>query len=443
VRPSGLFKKIGLDVGLQSLNIKTIEIVNKDSFNFSHRSFMEYFIARWVWDCTNSQHDGLIDEDVIRQYLPRRELNIESTNFAREIWQALYSNMDTKIIALRQSVYVWRWLQCAGVSDTTVEIHTALFKLILALGLVKKTITQLAIESHGKYLIKNQTINLQNLEFIQERWEDLDFSPLPSIDFSNANLLCLRAWRCNFGRMQCEGGNWAQTVFRDCEMGGIDWGSADKGGMMIRYGEKKPITKALKGPWTQDSRIVNHFIACFISDLDIIAVTKNNVTIFDLITGRYKKQKQINIDYEPEIRLSIDCKYLNLISDSKVITLDFKTLEKTKIKLFEFPTYLDSIPFEIINNDKFSIINVFDKKERLIRKVSVTFDVEKQQHYNGNRIFKQRYSRFNPYAMNRPQSAKFDVGGNLLDYDDEAADTWLFCLASGRSEPVETAMPVD
>jgi hypothetical protein len=39
--------------------------------------------------------------------------------------------------------------------------------------------------------------------------------------------------------------------------------------------------------------------------------------------------------------------------------------------------------------------------------------------------------------------AHFDLEGNLVDYDDEAADTWLFCLASGRPEPVETALPVD
>ncbi len=381
-----------------------------DRFNFSHRSFMEYFIARWVWDCTNSQHDGLIDEAVIRQYLPRRELNVEATNFAREIWQSMYNHSDTKNIALRQSVYVWRWLQCADVSDVSVEIHTTLFKLILALGLAKKGITQTVIETYRKYLIKNQTINLQNLELIQERWEDLDFSPLPGIDFRNANLLCLRAWRCNFGVMQCDGGNWAQTVFRDCEMSGMDWGTADKGGMMIRFGERKPITKALKGPWTMPFDANEGKSDLVIkNELNVVlCVHEKKVTFLthELKTGR-PISSLININYEN------------------------KSSETSVSKRFVWST---------INNDyeRYSL-NLFLVNEKSKKIERILFDFG----FNFIKNKKKKTISIHVSGQETSSYAVFNSYGNLLDYNDEAADTWLFCLASGRPEPLETALPVD
>ena len=39
-----------------------------------------------------------------------------------------------------------------------------------------------------------------------------------------------------------------------------------------------------------------------------------------------------------------------------------------------------------------------------------------------------------------PSTALFDAKGNLLDWDDEAIDTWLFSLASGTPEPIETVI---
>ena len=40
-------------------------------------------------------------------------------------------------------------------------------------------------------------------------------------------------------------------------------------------------------------------------------------------------------------------------------------------------------------------------------------------------------------------NAEFDERGNLTNYDEEAADSWLFCLASGKPEPVEFGEPVE
>ena len=40
-------------------------------------------------------------------------------------------------------------------------------------------------------------------------------------------------------------------------------------------------------------------------------------------------------------------------------------------------------------------------------------------------------------------NATFDTQGNLLSFDEEAADSWLFRLASGRAEPVEFGVPVE
>ncbi len=86
-----------VDMGAMQDDLRTATFIVRtsgrgDDFNFSHRSFMEYFIARWIWDCTQNQHDGVFDESVIRNYLPHRDLNAESTQFARELWQAQYNN---------------------------------------------------------------------------------------------------------------------------------------------------------------------------------------------------------------------------------------------------------------------------------------------------------------------------------------------------------------
>jgi len=49
-----------------------------------------------------------------------------------------------------------------------------------------------------------------------------------------------------------------------------------------------------------------------------------------------------------------------------------------------------------------------------------------------------------PYQSSRViGDAEFDAKGNLVSYTDEAADTWLFCLATGKSEPVEMAEMVE
>jgi hypothetical protein len=301
----------------------------------------------------------------------------------------------------------------------------------LALGLAKKGITQPAIELHGRYLIKNQPVNLQNLELIQERWEDLDFSPLPSIDFRNANLLCLRAWRCNFGRMQCDGGNWAQTVFRDCKMSLMDWGSADKGGMMIRYGEKKPIAKALKGPWSLAHTDVVGDMG-FSNDKNYIIATNGmlytsemalgNYYIWEIETGRgfesTKYTKHLfNINKTTTVKIGLHDK-----SHSLIYHFD----DNRKCRNFMTNKYiLISTKFTVTEKNKFQF--QLQRGKFLDLSIGSYNCVEAEEKHN----------------LQQHSFALFDTDGNLLDYDDEAADTWLFCLASGRPEPVETALPVD
>jgi hypothetical protein len=199
--------------------------------------------------------------------------------------------------------------------------------------------------------------------------------------------------------MQCDGGNWAQTVFRDCEMGGMDWGSADRGGMMIRFGERKPIIKALKGPWT---RPPNEDYAVFTIDerrgLVVCEDKINGIFLFDIKTGRS------STSFQSKNSISFFSLGFSSFKNLRFYGVDHRYLgKKLSDAPFRYLNYGSHFP-QIVYSNEIEITNM---------------------------------------GYQNDSYAHFDLEGNLVDYDDEAADTWLFCLASGRPEPVETALPVD
>jgi hypothetical protein len=63
--------------------------------------------------------------------------------------------------------------------------------------------------------------------------------------------------------------------------------------------------------------------------------------------------------------------------------------------------------------------------------------------YDVKERYQKRCISYASWKYANDSDTKFDAKGNLVSYSDEAADTWLFCLATGKPEPVEMAEMVE
>ena len=414
-----------------------------DQFNFAHKSFKEYFTARFVWECLALVDQGVLGTISACELLVSTSLNQETMTFLREWWasQAMINpehaiGSTSVLISLLQDPrvsFIPFYLDEAGnvvdrnkVAESekhgyfqAPDLHQTIFEIGLRLGLFEKEkiaqIRLLAVRRSPVNASLGKHLNLRGLEFKRDRWRNLDFSNFP-LDLRDANLLQLRTYRCDFGNTLCARANWAQTVMRNSTVKDLDWGegefAADRGGQMIRNGELKQPKKPLKGPWTKQSqtiyRIAHDLKFKFFKHGDFLVGNFDPHGIFkwDFFTGRL-------------------C--------AAVDEVDLSTASTTPISSAWASFNIDELTDQFFRQNLFSIYKPFAREKIYVLNSSQTLMIDVRRAKEVRCL----------HMYDLSGSATFDLSGNLHSFDEEAIDSWLFCLASGKPEPVEFGVPVD
>jgi WD40 repeat protein len=209
-----------------------------ERFAFAHRSFAEYFLARFLWDALLLTHQGELSDEALRSLLPTQALNKESSDFLQEIWAAQgqrYSPQELGEIVAP----VWRLLafeEAGAVAGESVASGETAYTPAPALhGMLWQTAIALGWPAlPRKALSSDKPLNLRGLQLVRSQWKDADFTRLPALDLRGTNLLQLRAHRCRFGQVQCDKQtNFAQSLLRNCETQAVVWNGADRAGQVI------------------------------------------------------------------------------------------------------------------------------------------------------------------------------------------------------------------
>jgi WD40 repeat protein len=278
-------------------------IVRPDAqrFSFAHRSFLEYFLARFVWDALAlCEMDALSDAD-LRHLLPTRALNAEAQLFLKEICANQLRRLGTASMRKRALPLVHALQTAPGHAPGTEPLSASqranLWQLVMDFDVTGETAQVMSLQAAPPvFAAATQALplNLSGLDFADQQWKEQDFSWLPPLDLRGANLLKLRARHVRFGRVLCGATtNWGQALLRYCDTAGIEWGASDRGGLIVRNekaearspkflalkvkGRKRgpPVAQpqsetsaqasavvAIPGPWTLPApRCISHIVA--------------------------------------------------------------------------------------------------------------------------------------------------------------------------------------
>ncbi|MDR3370891.1 hypothetical protein [Rhodoferax sp.] len=232
-------------------------IVRPDArqFNFAHRSYGEYFLARFMIDGLTQTLDGFWSPAQLRAYLPQRALNPESMVFLSQLWTADQAHQSAQTLT-RRAHLLCRLLQGEGsasnadmVNEAAPALHAVLWQMLRAIPWpIKADATGRAGSGSADVL----PINLRGLSFVEERWENLNLTKAPPLDLRGANLRGLYALRCQFGPVRCDAQtNFSQAVFRRCDTRELAWNGAQRAGLLVRGVGPVAAEQAtpLVGPW--------------------------------------------------------------------------------------------------------------------------------------------------------------------------------------------------
>ncbi len=264
--------------GLQNDLRTATFIVRPDErqFNFAHKSYGEYFLARFMVDSLTQVADGFWTLAQLRQHLPAHPLNRETTAFLNELWAMDHARLPPRSIRQRNDV-LCQMLQYQGLAPGSGQdmppappLHAVLWQMLCAISRPLSMANGQSLSQTQGYTITapaqspNIPLNLRGLSFAEQRWEGLDTRQAPPLDLRGASLRGLYALRCQFGQVLCNAQtNANQAVFRDCETRGISWNGAPRNGMVLRSSAnaryparpyllppEAPLPSALAAPWS-------------------------------------------------------------------------------------------------------------------------------------------------------------------------------------------------
>ncbi len=388
-------------------------------FSFAHKSYAEYFVARFILDGVDQVRYAALAVEDFHALLPDAELNREAMQFLTELWSAdcrplLWDETVRRVELLVGVLQREKPLpEYAGVStpQRLLRIAKQIFRNKGEHAyLLHQSLWRLLCESEselyeGLELRSVSPINLRDLNFESNVWRSLNFQRFPKLDLRGADLRGVHAIDVKFGRVQCNSEtNWSQAIMRNCDATNIEWNDAERTGLRLRatnptineYQLKTP----LNGPWT----------------LPLV------MDLHGLIEAEPKLE---NVDYAA----TSSCEYLLSLKSGAVERL---YPSATNLGCPEITTSSGNGYGLTADADGWVSETGGDRAYIGEAIPEITMD----QHG----AIRRRYSVRNAPPTFDPSWAEFDDQWRLVAYNDAAAEHWLFRIRDGVAEPIEAAL---
>ncbi len=136
----------------------------QDGFTFAHRSFMEFFLARHVWAIVEREE---MTNDQRRDLMPIRLVGLQVAKFFRELW---LTKSDQIVAAER----FWRLL-CV---ESKLDLHDTRETVIALAPQCNFALFGVALEANLPWPIPSVAVNLRGLTIDALRWERRKFPSL-------------------------------------------------------------------------------------------------------------------------------------------------------------------------------------------------------------------------------------------------------------------------
>jgi hypothetical protein len=396
-----------------------------DGFAFAHRSFQEFFLARHVVTILDQTDLAELTLRTERLLLPDRSLNRESLDFLFE----LHHSHTERWIARASRIWCWlsyeRDIESAeGDGETPAPApacHAILFRIAVDLRLDAP-----------------EDCHRANLRFSMLKEVVVEGIRLPPLDLRRAQLTSARFVRCESSSIWAQFSDAQSATFRDCSIGMINIAHAKSNKLLFRHAQRRPnLLYRFDGPWTKPEpeshlslrRIESESCRAIYVDehIAVFLIRMLFVYCWSTVTGAVlwvNRSRMRAPDFDGVWHL-----------DEKRERLVHVLNPRGELECFDVSDGSYSL----------SISSALGKTyaPRMIPK----FEIGRSNRQGGAQavpsfMFSEgRFSGCTRYFVHgdQPSTACFDAEGRLVDYDEEAADTWLRYLGNGYPQPVEAA----
>jgi uncharacterized protein YjbI with pentapeptide repeats len=360
-----------------------------DGFAFAHRSFEEYFLAQHVVRILEASRDEI---ELSHQQLPNIELTQQTVSFLSEIW---IKRAEFQYLRTRTTWRLLSWGTSNELKSTETDYpgacplsHGVLFQIALALGLEGSSV--------------DNRINLRGTFFAYERWNGLKF---PKLDFRGASFDACHIENVDLQDAWFSHGHFVSSTIKNCRLDGTFWRGATRFDLHVRQndlsGRKLHLNQNRwsRPPWRAAS-----------------------IEVSDSLSRLCRTRNPMLVD---AVRFD---------GDAKTISVD----AERRTYVFKLATYKRSVRLVRVRQNfgvrfKFTPVKQTDVPSIEIKWSGsvVRIDFVQLDTHKSYVVF--------IVVTDRPSFACFDAEGRLVDYDEEAADTWLRYLGNGYPQPVEAA----
>ena len=404
----------------------------QEGFTFAHRSFMEFFLARHLVTLMDWED---LPEAVIRgeKLLPERKLSYESMHFLESTLLARQELLECRAKKL------WSWLTYGSVNgslDDSLEVpapapkcHLVLFQIACACMLDAADATRRAnlrfLDLTGS-IFDPTRVNIVNMAF-------------PPLDIRGATLTGIAVRNCSSSSIWATAAQLDYAIFCDCTFADFTYARASDVGMIFRHGvERDPRDVALNGPWTLPTDSEHPSISAgrvfpaktvYADDTAAVFLMANLVLYcWDVQQGTLRWIEILQLP--------------SGVSDERL----WVDLERRKIMHFQEATGLvDEFTLDMVGKRSTVAMPTLPMSVAMdpqtILPSSQYIEPYSGQHIQSCQIQTGRLAGCKRYFAfgETPSTACFDPEGRLVDYDEEAANTWLRYLGNGYPQPVEAA----
>jgi hypothetical protein len=398
----------------------------EDAFTFAHRSFLEFFLARHVVNLMDWED---FQEDALRtmRALPENYLNRETLSFMDEMLRSRPDLIEKRVGRL------WSWLSYQGsVEHQGNDMHEA-----LPAPKCHPVIFRIACKLRLSAPVVSRRANLRGRTFSGVEVDGVRFPPL---DLRGATFTIARFFECQMSSIWAAFANLAGATFRDCVIDEFLRTSAEVDGLLLRKMVARPDEgKPLVGPWTRPassvhfSRAIQPFAVTEMvhaDDYNVVIVSDGyRVFCWSTITGKlrwgnYSRMRSPKAELEGVWSVDLQRRRVSHLLSPQ-----------GEMELFQLDDGKHSVSINTRVGKAQGIEGFRLRRSELDRIGVAKQSIPSYQIQSGPLAGCTRYF----VHGQRPSTACFDAEGRLVDYDEEAADTWLRYLGNGYPQPVEAA----